>query len=280
MIEKKKMIDELIIKEIERSDQYRIIKQFTPVDKYNDPDDEEIKIGIYLDIETTGLIARQDRIIELAMVPFEFQPNGKIYQVLPAYNEFQDPGEPIPRNITKITGITDEMVSGRSIDLESITSMISKSVIIIAHNAKFDRPFAELLHNDFKNISWGCSMADVDWAEEGIESTKLEYIAYRYGFFYKGHRATIDCYAGIHVLTQNMFESNEPVLKRLLDTARKTQIRLFAQDSPYDKKDVLKARGYSWSDGKDGSVRSWFQDVLEEDLEQEIKFLESEIYGR
>ena len=36
-------------------------------------------------------------------------------------------------------------------------------------------------------------MFDIDWRNEQIESYKLEYIAYKYNFFYEGHRAITDC---------------------------------------------------------------------------------------
>jgi hypothetical protein len=39
--------------------------------------------------------------------------NGRIYKVLGSWGWFEDPGVPIPPEITKITGISDEMVAGR-----------------------------------------------------------------------------------------------------------------------------------------------------------------------
>ena len=114
---------------------------------------DDIKIGIYLDTETTGMDADDDEIIELALVPFEFDKAGNIYRILPAYNGFQDPGIPIPEIITQITGITDDMVKGQSIDLEQVSKMLSEAVIVIAHNARFDRPFVEnLLDEDYEDV--------------------------------------------------------------------------------------------------------------------------------
>ena len=82
------MNDELI-SQLEKTGDYRVIKRFVPVDFYHPVDDLKWKIGVYLDTETTGLNAETDKIIELAMVPFEFHSSGKIYRVLPAYNGFQ-----------------------------------------------------------------------------------------------------------------------------------------------------------------------------------------------
>lgn len=95
------------------------------------------------------------------MVSFEFDSMGNIYRILPAYNAFQDPGIPIPKNITKLTGITDDMVKDQAIDLGEVAALLSTCSIVIAHNAKFDRPFVENFFDGFKEMPWGCSFADV-----------------------------------------------------------------------------------------------------------------------
>ena len=175
------------IQKLEATGDYRIIKRFKPVSSYLQDNDANKKIGIFLDTETTGLDSDSDRIIELAMVPFEFDANGHIYRLLPEYNSLNDPGKPIPAIVTQLTGITDEMVKGQSINLVSVKNLLADAVIVIAHSARFDRPFCENLLDEFKDISWGCSVADINWQEEGMEGRKLEYLAsYRYGFFLKG----------------------------------------------------------------------------------------------
>jgi len=273
------MLEDLA-KQLEASGDYRVIKRFQPVDCYKQTRAENVKQAIYLDVETTGLDPDVDRIIELAMVPFEFDSEGNIYRVLPAYNSFQDPGIPIPEEITRITGINDDMVAGKSIDIDKVSEMLSACVLVIAHNARFDRPFMENLYPGFQDLWWGCSMADIDWSTEGIESSKLEYLAYKYGFFYEGHRATIDCQAGIHLLSQKLPVSNQPALKQLLVSARRTDYRIWAVSAPFDMKDVLKKRGYRWSSGEDGSQKAWYIDIPEEALDSELEYLQAEIYSR
>ena len=110
------------IEKLESTGDYRIIKRFVPVEHYCTPTPEDIKIGIYIDTETTGINPNKEEIIELAMVPFEFDSAGKIYRILPEYNSFQDPHKPIPEKITQITGITDDMVKGQSIDMAEVVN--------------------------------------------------------------------------------------------------------------------------------------------------------------
>jgi len=274
--------NEKLAEELVATGDYKVIKRFEPVEFYNlNPTDaDSIKVGIYLDTETTGMDPDDDEIIELALVPFEFDKQGNIYRLLPAYNAFQDPGLPIPEIITQITGITDDMVKGQSIDLEQVSKMLSEAVIVIAHNARFDRPFVENLLTDFNDIAWACSIADIEWNKEGFEGVKLEFLAYKFGFFYEGHRATIDCQAGIEILSRKFPKSGKPVLSSLLTNARRTDIRLWAEGAPFDRKDVLKKRGYRWSPGENGKRKAWYKDLSEDELEEEMKYLNDSIYTR
>lgn len=268
------------IQKLEATGDYRIIKRFKPVSSYLQDNDANKKIGIFLDTETTGLDSDSDRIIELAMVPFEFDASGQIYRLLPEYNSLNDPGKSIPAIVTQLTGITDEMVKGQSINLDTVKNLLADAVIVIAHSARFDRPFCENFLDEFKDISWGCSVADINWQEEGMEGRKLEYLAYRYGFFFEGHRATIDCQVGIEILSRPLFNSGEPALKRLLDNARRTDIRLWAEGAPFDQKDALKKRGYRWSPGDNGKRKAWYLDLPEDKLESEMNYLNAHVYIR
>ena len=53
---------------------------------------------------------------------------------------------------------------------------------------------------------------------------------------------------------------------------------MYAQNSPFDMKDHLKARGYRWSDGSDGQPKSWWVEVNEIDYDEELRFLRTDIY--
>jgi len=60
----------------------------------------------------------------------------------------------------------------------------------------------------------------------------------------------------------------KPALATLLANARQTTIRIFAVESPFDRKDLLKGRGYRWSNGTNGCRRCWWRDVAERDLKR------------
>jgi DNA polymerase-3 subunit epsilon len=69
-----------------------------------------------------------------------------------------------------------------------------------------------------------------------------------------------------------------PALALLLETARRPTVRVWAEQSPFELKDSLKKRGYRWNDGIDGRPKSWFIDVNETALGDEIAFLRTQIY--
>ena len=228
------------IKELEGSGQYKVICKYEKPDFYCKDDGSEKLKGIFLDVETTGLSHEIDKIIEIALVPFEFSKDGRIFNVNDAYSCLEDPQIPLSQKIISLTGLTDEMLAGKSFDIDVIKKFVEPSDLIIAHNASFDRKFIEKRFPFFKTKSWACSFSQVPWESEGIASMKLEYLAYKFGFFFEGHRAEIDCYASLHLLSKTLPMSGDLVLNALLRSARIKSYRVWAMGSSFDKKDLLK----------------------------------------
>lgn len=232
--------------------------------------------AVVLDTETTGLDPASDKIIELALVKFEYsRATGEVGRVLEVYDGLEDPGVPIPRESTALHGITDEMVRGQRLDEAAIERLLDGVGLVIAHNAEFDRPFVERRLRGLDSLAWGCSLREVPWDEVGIGSGKLEYLAYRYGFFFDAHRAEIDCRAVLEVLRRPFGETGTSVLKVLLDSAREPSLRIWATGSRIETKDLLKARGYRWEAEK----RVWYRDLAAADREAELAWLKESVYG-
>ncbi|MDW9766450.1 3'-5' exonuclease [Sinorhizobium meliloti] len=262
------------------SGDYRIQKKLLRRSFVNAGDGSATRQALFIDLETTGLDPATDEIIEMAMVPFRYASDGRIFEIGDAYQTFNEPRSSIPTTITRLTGITDEMVAGHKIDLARADAMTRSASLIIAHNSNFDRRFAEKLSSAFADAAWACSMTQIDWAAEGHEGTKLAYLATRHGFFYDGHRAEDDCYAAIELLAKHQPVSGKLAMELLLQKARKPSWRIWAENAPYDLKDLLKKRGYRWNGDGDGRPRAWYFDVEDEMREVEINFLRKEIYLR
>lgn len=123
-------------------------------------------------------------------------------------------------------------------------------------------------------------MEDVPWEQAGFEGRKLGYLGLQAGFFFDGHRAVDDCQAAIALLDHTGFPESCSALSLLLERARTVWKRLWAEYTPFELKDTLKARGYRWNDGSDDRPTAWFIDMPPEEVEEEIRFLRTEIYQR
>jgi DNA polymerase-3 subunit epsilon len=263
-------------------DDYRVIRRYARPAQYAPlPEDHStLRTGIYLDTETTGFDEDTCKIIELAMVKFRFNSAGELFDMPADYDEFNDPGVAIPEEIVTLTGITDDMVKGKKIVQQEVSDFLQGVALIVAHNAAFDRRFVEAHLQGFEDLAWGCSASQVPWREAGFESRKLEYLAYRQGFFYGGHRAINDCLAGLHALAQPLPDLDGTGFSHLVSNARAKENRIYASGSPFETKDKLRARGYRWNPGDNGKPKAWYIDVSAEATKEEMTWLRDEVFGR
>ena len=244
----------------------------------NPPDGTPIKIAILLDLETTGLDPAEDEILELGMVAFTYSRDGRPFEVIDSFEGFRQPRLPIPSQVTALTGITDAMVAGHDLDETSVRAFVQPAALVIAHNAAFDRRFAERFCAEFAAKPWACSMSQIPWQEEGFDGTKLKYLLMSTGTFFEGHRAIDDCYAALDILARRLPKSGTLALASLLEEARKPTVRVCAEGAPFEFKDTLKARGYRWNDGIDGAPRAWWKEVSDGEVSIEVEFLKSKIF--
>ena len=100
-----------------------------------------------VDVETTGLDPKEDRVVEFAMV--QSFPDGDEPEVI--INELTCPGRRIPPEVSAIHHIVDADVAGRP-TLEIVVkdcglwpsaANVGSGALFVAHNAPFDRSFLE-----------------------------------------------------------------------------------------------------------------------------------------
>ena len=163
------------IKMAERPEDYRILEHM-PLDEnsvpvtFNGAGKPVQQIAI-IDTETTGLEPDAE-ILELAVIRCGMDDSGNLCSIDEMLDEFNDPGVKIPVKVSELTDITDEMVRGKSIDMGKVGHILRDDPVIIAHNAKFDRPFFEKVcpHDDHE---WACSVQYCDWSEKGFPGKNL-----------------------------------------------------------------------------------------------------------
>jgi len=238
------------------------------------------KIGLCLDTETTGLNHVDDKIIELGIVAFEFDPvTAEIIRITDRYNGFEDPERPLPKEIIEITGITDDMVRGQHFDDDQVNRLAKQAAIVIAHNAGFDRKFVEARFPVFITLPWACSVNQINWQAERISTKVLEYLLFKFGLFIHAHRALDDAEGVLGILLGQLPVSKTPVFKALLNTYNEETSKICAVGAPFDKKDLLKQRGYRWSDGSQGGSKAWWISVPSVLENEELTWLANEVYS-
>lgn len=92
---------------------------------------------VVFDIETTGLSAKNCKIIEIGAVRVA---GGR---VLERFGSFADPGEHIPEEITRLTGIGDSDLAGAPPPSGAVRAFLefAGDRMLVAHNADFDMGF-------------------------------------------------------------------------------------------------------------------------------------------
>ena len=101
----------------------------------------EEAIFTVFDVETTGLSADRNRITEIGIVKI------KGGEVIDEYETMFDPGQFIPPEITRLTGISNEMVYGKPAFEDKAGELVQYllagecNIILAGHNVKFDYGF-------------------------------------------------------------------------------------------------------------------------------------------
>lgn len=225
--------------------------------------------AVIVDVETTGLDIKKDKIIELGMVKVKFSPStGQVTSISDPISMYEDPQDVISEKITKITGITNEMVANQVIDENVVNNYMANDPLIIAHNANFDRKFFDRRFPSLSNLRWACSLKGINWDE--FESAKLRYLLIEHGYFYQAHRASIDCLA-----TAFLLSLNKEYVKQLLSSEKDSYL-IAAVGAPFAVKDKLSGNGYTFY----GEDKTWKIEVYTEDeVKQQLEFLNKLYYS-
>ena len=170
------------------------------------------KKAVFLDLETTGLSPQQNRIIEIGALKVE----GR--DVVDTFETLVKPDVPIPPFVTRLTGITEEEVNQKGVDLPAAVQKLTEFIgdwPIIGHNIAFDLAFLKAAGLDLKNQT----------LDTGILAALLRPTEKNYGlrvlvknFFneIEAHRASSDA-RHTHRLFWELIDRVEPEDRHLLE---------------------------------------------------------------
>lgn len=228
-------------------------------------------IGLIADTETTGMDPALDEVIQLALLPFSYEPEtGKLYKSGDelAYVGLREPRREMSAGAQAVHGITAEMLAGRSINEGRVAKLVERSDFIIAHHAAFDRPMVEKHWPVFRGRPWACSLEDVNWERHGFPAKRLENLAAEYGFFYDSHDALEDCHAVLALLSRRLPDGRQ-AFAELHETATAERWLVSAWGSPFETRHALSDRGYRWRPDSLPGGKTWWIMTTEPDAERD-----------
>ena len=260
----------------------RTLRRIVLPEAMHDAGDAPVRRGLYVDCETTGGDWARDAVVELGLLPFTYTAEGRIVGVAHAEAQahLSDPGRALRDEVAARTGLTAQALRARHIDTDAASALIERSDLLVAHNARFDRPFFERVLPATRDKPWACSRLEIPWRAAGTPSDALHCLLCHYGAFARArHRALADCEAGVWLLAQVLPGTGRRALAALLERSEAETVRLWALDSPRRAAALLRARGYRWMpEARRGIPRAWWTELAPEMVEAERAWLREAVY--
>lgn len=150
-----------------------------------------IKNYIALDLETTGLSAKEDKIIEIGAIKVIDGQEKDIFETL------INPGRNISERITMVTGINDAMVAGAPYIEEIIKNLLdfAEELPLLGHNLMFDYSFVKraAVNNRFEFERKGVDTLKLSRKYlSDLESKKLDSLCQYFGIEDEHHHRAIN----------------------------------------------------------------------------------------
>ena len=187
------------------------------------PTDEPLIKSTYVvfDTETTGFnAAGEDQMIEIGAVKI---CDGVIVD---RFDELIDPNRPIPKKITELTHITDDMVKGKD-DEKKVTQKFLEwagNLPMVAHNAKFDISFIEMSMKKYNLGEFKNTVIDTlelsRALDQGFSRHSLSALVKRYNVTWEEdahHRADYDAEGTAYVFSKMLQKLSSQNFKTISD---------------------------------------------------------------
>ena len=189
---------------------------------------------VVFDTETTGFnAANGDQMIEIGAVKI---CDGVITD---RFDELIDPGRPLPKKITELTCITDEMLKGKDSE-ENVSKRFLEwigDLPMVAHNAKFDISFIEMAMKKYNLGEFTNTVIDTlelsRTLDQGFSRHSLSALVKRYNVEWDEdahHRADYDAEGTayvFHKMIQKLMDQNYNTVEDLERLIPKDEIHKF-----------------------------------------------------
>lgn len=168
---------------------------------------------VVLDVETTGLYPAKSEIVEIAAIKFDAGMNPTA-----SFATLCKPKRPTPPEISRINGITDEMVEDKPNfhEIAPALSQFLQGCNLAGHNLVFDMEFLYVHGTELpfdKKFYDTLELAQRTIKKSDIWNHKLNTLCDWYGICRDdAHRALSDCYATSKIFTRLVFDKTSRML--------------------------------------------------------------------
>ena len=157
-----------------------------------------------LDLETTGLSPRDDKIIEVGALRFDWGSSLDTLYAADRLDALVNPGMPVPRDVTSLTGIADADVANAP-PIEQVAPRISEflasATCFVAHKASFETSFLAAAGIDTGHMQVLDTRDLVVMCQPSLITTSLPRVAPSLNLPGGGHRAFADALQTAQMLT-------------------------------------------------------------------------------
>lgn len=240
--------------------------------EFNETSDAEISRIAIIDLQSKGKNPKSAKLVELAVVVLEIDRDScKPLKVVEQHHWFQDPEEEheLSEGYTKMTGITQEMVQGKSIDSPTMEAIIDTVDVFVAYNAGYVRPILEEQFPSLESSIFACVRNQIEWTVKGHECRSLSHLCRDHRWYNDGLRMNERCAVVIKLLSEGGADG-ENYLEELISRAEEPLITIEAKVQ-MRQKHLMKKERFRW----DPRERAFLRCMGSSSLEKVKRSLES-----
>jgi len=184
---------------------------------------------VVYDIETTGFNAKSEDITEIGAIKIVND------EIIDSFSTLVKPNKKIPAKITKLTGITDEMVEDAP-KLEEVLPKFLEFVgefTVVGHNVNFDNSFI---------VEKSYNLLNIKWNPNSIDTCSLGRTLYR-GKLEKFNLKSLSNYLGVNLENHHRAVDDAKATAEIFLIMKKENINLIKRDKKVKKVSSSKKRG-------------------------------------
>tara|TARA_R110001592_G_scaffold112965_1_gene311581 strand:- start:3658 stop:4374 length:717 start_codon:yes stop_codon:yes gene_type:complete len=164
------------------------------------PIGDEITMYI-VDSETNGIHVDACDIIELGALKVRYSPSAqRLTSIDDMLSCYEAPPNPISDEVIEITGISNEMLTGRMFNNAEVEQWFAEPGAILCNSKKYEQAFIEKRFPALCGREWLCLQEDIPWTNFGYRRISLSALLVEYGWHLCHMFTYMDCFAIAYLL--------------------------------------------------------------------------------